>query len=89
LYMWDFSRRKWVQAASSELLNSADVNEEGKIEANFLVQRASRMLQPLTGLYHARFVTVTQSDGDDQFFPYYYDQIRVRSASFPGPVTMP
>jgi hypothetical protein len=88
LYMWDFSRRKWVQAASSELLSSEDVNDEGKIEANFLVQRASRMLDR-TGLYHARFVTVTQPDGDDQLFPYYYDQIRVRSASFPGPITMP
>ena len=88
LYMWDFSRRKWVQAASSELLSSEDVNDEGKIEANFLVQRASRMLDR-TGLYHARFVTVTQPDGDDQLFPYYYDQIRVRSASFPGPIIMP
>ena len=88
LYMWDFSRRKWVQAASSELLSDEDVNDEGKIEANFLVQRASRMLDR-TGLYHARFVTVTQPDGDDQLFPYYYDQIRVRSASFPGPITMP
>ena len=89
LYMWDFARRDWVQAASSELLSSGDVNDEGKIEANFLVQRASRMLDPVTGLYHARFVTVTQPDGDDQLFPYYYDQIRVRSASFPGPVPMP
>ena len=89
LYMWDFARRDWVQAASSELLSSGDVNDEGKIEVNFLVQRASRMLDPVTGLYHARFVTVTQPDGDNQLFPYFYDQIRVRHASFPGPVTMP
>ena len=88
LYMWDFSRRAWVQAASSELLTSGDVNDEGKIEANFLVQRASRMIDR-TGVYHARFVTITQPDGDDQLFPYFYDQIRVRSGSFPGPIVMP
>jgi hypothetical protein len=89
LYMWDFSRNTWVQAATSELLTAADVNDEGKIEVNFLVQRASRMIDR-TGVYHARFVTITQPEGDGNFYPYFYDQIRVRSGNFPGiPQTMP
>jgi len=89
LYMWDFSRQDWVQASTSELLTQANLNEQGKHELNFLVPRSSRMINQI-GQYHARFVTVTQSDGDNQLFPYFYDQIRIQSGSFPGgPIVVP
>ena len=89
VYMFDFSRRDWVQASTSELLSADDVDPDtGKIVVEFIVPRASRMINQL-GEYHARFVTISQSDGDDQVFPYFYDQIRLTSASFPGPIVIP
>jgi hypothetical protein len=88
LYMWDFSRRDWVQASTSVLLSNGTIGDDGKYDVDFVVPRSSRMMNSI-GLYHARFVTVTQSDGDDQLFPYFYDQIRVTSGTFPGPIVMP
>ena len=88
LYMWDFARQDWVQASTSELLTQANVNAQGQHEVTFRVPRSSRMIRDYQ--YHARFVTVTQPDGDNQLFPYFYDQIRIQSGSFwGGPVVVP
>jgi hypothetical protein len=81
-YMWDFARRDWIQASTSELLTEDNL-VDGKHELHFRVPRASRLVNRV-GEYHARFVTVTQPDGDNQIFPYFYDQIRIQSGSFPG-----
>jgi hypothetical protein len=89
LYMWDFARRDWVQASTSVLLSESNLGDDGKYEVEFIVPRSSRMMNRVTEEYHARFVTVTQPDGDDQLFPYFYDQIRVGSGTFPGPIVMP
>ena len=89
LYMWDFARNDWVQASTSELLTQATLNADGKHEVSFRVRRSSRMINR-DDQYHARFVTVTQPDGDNQLFPYFYDQIRIQSGSFPGgPIVVP
>ncbi|MDP6693212.1 MAG: S8 family serine peptidase, partial [Phycisphaerales bacterium] len=88
VYMWDYSRRTWVQASTSEVLGPDDVNADGLIDVQFIVPRSSRMIDRLDR-YHARFVTVTQDDGDNQLFPFMYDQIRVSSGSMPGPISMP
>ena len=88
LYMWDFSRRDWVQASTSALLSSGNIGDDGKYDVDFVVPRSSRMMDR-NGVYHARFVTVTQSGDNGQLYPYFYDQIRVTSGTFPGPIVMP
>jgi hypothetical protein len=88
LYMWDFSRRDWVQASTSVLLSNGNIGDDGKYDVDFVVPRSSRMMNR-NGQYHARFVTVSQPGNNNDFYPYFYDQIRVTSGTFPGPIVMP
>jgi len=69
LWMWDFSRNKWVQPSVSGVL------PQNTVEQDFEIIRSGALLDS-DGTFHARLVSITGS-GPFERLPIYYDQIRL------------
>jgi len=69
LEMWDFSRGYWRQPSVTAVL------DEDTTEQDFEILRSGSLLDS-SGIYHARFVSITGA-GPFNRLPIYYDQIRL------------